>query len=52
VPRPPSNFIAGAVKASVMCSAQWHGEVIADLAAESPELGKAQVVRIGGRAGA
>jgi hypothetical protein len=31
---------------TMMPSAQWHGELIADLAAESPGLGKAQMMRI------
>ena len=34
----------------MMAAAERHRELIADLAAERPWLGKAQMVRIGGRA--
>jgi hypothetical protein len=31
---------------AMMPSAQWHGKLIADLATESPGLGKAQMMRV------
>src|SRR5580704_17628126 len=35
---------------AMMSSTQWHGELIADLAAESPGLGEAQMMRVSGAA--
>ena len=49
---PPAGFIAGAVKFAVMAPAQWHGELVADLEAETPRLGKAHMVGIAGLPGA
>lgn len=37
-----------AMKLAVMTAAQRHGELIADLAAERPALGKAQVMGVAG----
>jgi hypothetical protein len=49
---PPALLIADPVKRAVMAAAQWHGEFVADLAAQRPRLGEAQVVWIGRRAAA
>src|SRR5580704_6761178 len=44
---PPRGFIATAMDLTVVAAAQRHGELIADLAAKCPALGKAQVMSIG-----
>jgi hypothetical protein len=43
---PPNAFIAGAVKFAMMAAAQRHGELVADLEAETPGLGKAHMMGI------
>src|ERR1051326_8485307 len=45
--RPPTGFIAAAVDLTMMATAEWHSELIADLATEGAALGKAQMMRIG-----
>src|ERR1700688_3042004 len=51
-PLPPCGLVALPVQFAVMDPAQRDGELIADLAAECPRLGKTQMVRIGRRASA
>src|SRR5580704_4475274 len=43
---PPRGFIPTAMHLAMVPSAQRHGKLIADLATESPSLGKAQMMRI------
>ena len=45
---PPCPFIAHAMNFAMMCATQWHGELIADLAAQGLWLGEAQVMRVAG----
>ena len=47
--RPPGLFIAKLVELSVMASAKWHGEFVADFEAQRSRLCKLQVMRIGGQ---
>ena len=47
---PPSGFIAKAMHLAMMSSTQRDSEFIADLAAESPGLRKAQMMRVTGLA--
>jgi hypothetical protein len=49
---PPGYFVAGLMKLAVVTAAKRHGELIADLEAERPWLGKAKVMRVGGLAAA
>jgi hypothetical protein len=49
---PPRGFIAELVHLATVPSTQRHGELIAGLAAESPELGEAQMMLVGGTAAA
>ena len=49
---PPSRFIAMAMQFAVMAAAERDGELVADLAAERPALGKAQMMGIAGLAAA
>ena len=49
---PPQRFVARAVEGAVVGAAERDRELIADLAAERPALGKAQVVRVAGLAAA
>ena len=44
---PPRRFIAMTMELAVMTAAERHGELVADLAAERPALGKAQVMGVG-----
>ena len=44
---PPFGFIAMTMELAVMTTAERHGELVADLAAERPALGKAQVMGVG-----
>ena len=44
---PPSDLITMTMKLAVMSPTQRHGELVADLAAKRPGLGKAQMVSIG-----
>ena len=44
---PPRRFIAMTMQLAVMATAERHGELVADLAAERPALGKAQVMGVG-----
>ena len=44
---PPNPFIAEAVQFAMMTAAERDGELIADLHADGPRLGKAQMVGIG-----
>jgi len=46
---PPRGFIATAMNLAVVSTAQWHGELVAGLAAKRPMLSKAQMMRIGRR---
>ena len=48
-PAPPRGFVAMSVDLAVMEPADWHGELVADLAPERTGLGKAQVMGIGRR---
>jgi hypothetical protein len=41
---PPSSLIATIVELTVMPTAQWDGELVADLAPERARLGEAQMV--------
>jgi hypothetical protein len=43
---PPSDFVAMVVDLAVVASAQWHGELITDLASERPILGESKVMCI------
>ena len=43
---PPRDFIAVAMKLSMMFPAQWNGEFIADLSSECSGLGKFEMMRI------
>ena len=43
---PPGNLIASLMQLSMMPAAERDGELIADLKADRPRLGKAQVMRI------
>ena len=45
---PPCGFVAAAVDLAMMPAAQRDGELIADLAAERPALGKSQVMGVRG----
>jgi hypothetical protein len=45
---PPNEFIAAAVDFAVMPPAQGDGELVADLASQSPTLGEAQMVGVRG----
>ena len=49
---PPCGFIATAMDLTMVSPAERHGELIADLAAKRPVLGKAQMMGIGWRAAA
>ena len=49
---PPAPLVADPVQGAVVRPAQRHHEFVADLAAQRPSLGEAQVVRVGGGAGA
>jgi hypothetical protein len=49
---PPQGFVPRAVESAVMGAAERDRELIADFAAERAALGKAQVVRVAGRAAA
>lgn len=44
---PPRNFVTGLMKLTVMAAAKRDGELVADLEAERPRLGKAKVMRVG-----
>ena len=44
---PPGHFVASLVQLTMMAAAERNGELIADFQAQGPELGKAQVMRIG-----
>jgi len=44
---PPTGFIAGAMDFVVVGAAERHGELVADLAADSARLGKAKVMGVG-----
>jgi hypothetical protein len=43
---PPRALVAGAMHRTVMPSAKWDRELIADLAAERTGLGETEVVRV------
>ena len=43
---PPRGFIAAAMDLAMVPSTQGDGELIADLASESPGLGEAQMMRV------
>ena len=43
---PPRRFIAAAVNLAMMAATQGHCELIADLAAHGPALGKAQMMGV------
>ena len=43
---PPRSFVAVAMKLAMMPPAQRDGELIADLAPESPRLGETQMMRV------
>ena len=43
---PPPGFIAAAMELAVVPSAQWHGELITDFAAERAGLCKAQMMGV------
>ncbi len=45
---PPHGFIPVTMQFAMMSSAQWDGELIADLAAQCSRLRKAQTVSISG----
>ena len=51
-PLPPSGLIAAAVDRAMVSATQGHSEFIADLAPQSPALGKAQVAGARGLAAA
>ena len=51
-PGPPRDLIAVAMQLAMMQAAQGNRELVADLAPERARLGKAQMVRLGGRAAA
>ena len=44
---PPFGFIAMTMQLTMMTAAERHGELVADLPAERPALGKAQVMGVG-----
>ena len=46
---PPCRLVATAMDLAMMAAAERHGKLIADLATERPWLGKAKMVRVGGR---
>ena len=43
---PPGRFVAAAMDLAMMAAAERHRELVADLAAERPMLGEAQMMRI------
>ena len=43
---PPPRFIATAMRLTMMAAAEWHGELIADLAAKCLSLGEPQMMGI------
>jgi hypothetical protein len=47
---PPSGFIAVPVNLAMVSLAQWDNKLIADLAAQSPALGKTQMMSVRGAA--
>ena len=48
---PPAGFVAGAVQLAMMSTAEWHGELVADLEAKTAGLREAQMVGIAGLPG-
>ena len=46
---PPCRLVATAMDLAMMAAAERHNKLIADLATERPWLGKAKMVRVGGR---
>lgn len=44
---PPADLVPGLVKLLVVVSAKRHGELVADLQAQSPGLRKPQMMRVG-----
>ena len=49
---PPYRFVVAAMDFAMMAAAERHGELIAGLSTERLLLGKAQMMRIGGRTAA
>ena len=47
---PPRGFVAAVMHLAMVSTTQWDGELIADLAAKGPALGKSEVVGIRGSA--
>ena len=45
--RPPGHLIAGPMQLPMMPAAERYSELVTDFETEGPELGKAQVMRIG-----
>ena len=50
--RPPIDFLAGPVQLPMMRATQRHGELVADLEAETAGLREPQMVRVAGLAAA
>ena len=48
---PPAGFVSGAVQLAMMSTAERHGELVADLEAETAGLREAQMVGIAGLPG-
>src|SRR5258708_7658047 len=45
---PPADFVSGAMVVPVMCSAQRHRELVADLASHRARLSEPEVMGVGG----